>query len=199
MARLIRFVPLEDIVHRIRTVRGQRVILDRDLAELYGVKTMVFNQAVKRKRKRFPGHFAFRLTEKERREVITNCDNPGQLKYSPVPPVVFTEHGALMAATVLNSPRAIQVSVRVIEAFVQMRQMLASQVELARKLAELERAVGENKGDIRRIFEVLKQLLSAPPKPEREIGFHSGRDHGPQDKSSWVRLSPRRNETPVSG
>ena len=144
-------------------------MLDSDLAELYGVETKALNQAVKRNLDRFPPDFMFQLTVTEKNEAVTNCDHLIQLKYSPSLPYAFTEHGALMLANVLNSERAAQTSVQVVRAFVRLRQMLASNAELARKLAALE-----NKYDaqFKVVFDAIRQLMSPPAKPKREIGFH---------------------------
>src|SRR6185436_2211931 len=122
----------------ILLVRGHRVLLDADLAEIYSVTTSRLNEQVKRNLARFPDDFMFQLTEIEKAEVIANCDHLRRLKFSPYLPSAFTEHGALMLANVLNSERAAQTSVQVVRAFVRLRQMLASHADLARKLEELE-------------------------------------------------------------
>ena len=127
--------PLE---RRILTVRGEKVILDSDLAEVYGVTTKALNQAVKRNAERFPADFAFLLTDDEKSEVVTNCDHLARLKFSPVLPRAFTEHGAIMAANVLNGTQAVQMSVFVVRAFVKMRVALNDTRHLAKKLAALE-------------------------------------------------------------
>jgi hypothetical protein len=111
------FIAMERIERSILLIRGVKVILDADLAQLYGVSTKAFNQAVKRNRDRFPDDFTFRLTKEEKGEVVTNCDHLQRLRFSSVLPVAFTEHGAIMAATVLNSDRAIKLSVFVVRAF----------------------------------------------------------------------------------
>ena len=162
-------VPVERIERAILSIRGEKVMLDSDLAELYGVSTGALNQAVKRNLGRFPRDFMFQLTEIEKTEVVTNCDNLARLKFSPHLPYAFTEHGALMLANVLNSKRAAQTSVQVVRAFVRLRQMLASNTELARKLAALE-----NKYDaqFKVVFDAIRQLMSPPARPKREIGFH---------------------------
>lgn len=165
----------DQLQNRIHLIRGHRVILDLDLAEVYGVKTMVLNQTIKRNAERFPPRFMFRLTQVEKQEVITNCDYLGRLKFSPVTPLTFTEHGIIMAATLLNSPRAIKMSVHLVDAFLRMRQLLGTSGELAVKLAEMERRLTTNETDVRELFAMLKQLLSPPPesvKPPGEIGFH---------------------------
>jgi phage regulator Rha-like protein len=127
-------IPVERIERAILSIRGEKVMLDSDLAELYGVSAGALNQAVKRNLGRFPPDFMFRLTEVEKTEVVTNCDNLVRLKFSPHLPYAFTEHGALMLANVLNSERATQISVQVVHAFVRLRQMLGSNAELAHKL-----------------------------------------------------------------
>lgn len=164
-------IPPERIEGLILLVRGRRVILDADLAVLYGVTTKALNQAVKRNRKRFPQDFMLRLTKKEKNEVVTNCDHLARLKFSPVLPHAFTEHGAIMLANVLNSDRAVQASVSVVRAFVRLREMLASNRELAGKLVELERRIGTHDEQIQAIFEAIRQLLTPPSKAHRQIGF----------------------------
>ena len=114
-------IPLEFIEEIIMSLRGQRVMLDRDLAALYGVSTKVFNQAVKRNESKFPTDFRFQLTKEEKQEVVTNCDHLKTLKYSPVLPYAFTEHGALIASNVLNSDQANAMSVYIVRAFVRLR------------------------------------------------------------------------------
>jgi hypothetical protein len=150
-------IPMERIERAILSIRGEKVMLDSDLAELYGVSTGALNQAVKRNLGRFPPDFMFQLTATEKIEVVTNCDHLIQIRYSPHLPYAFTEHGALMLANVLNSERAAQTSVQVVRAFVRLRQMLASNAELARKLAALE-----NKYDaqFKVVFDAIRQLMS---------------------------------------
>ncbi len=174
-------VPVERIERAILSIRGEKVMLDSDLAVIYSVPTKVLNQAVKRNLSRFPPDFMFQLTEKEKTEVVTNCDHLAQLKFSPYLPSAFTEHGALMLANVLNSERAAQTSVQVVRAFVRLRQMLASNAELARKLAALE-----NKYDaqFKVVFDAIRQLMSPPGRPKREIGFHVKYDDD-KPRSKW--------------
>ena len=161
-------IPAEPIERRILLIRGQKVMLDADLAELYGVPTKALNQAVKRHRERFPADFMFRLTRAEKREVVTNCDHLRKLKFSPALPSAFTEHGALMLASVLNSQRAVEVSVFVVRAFIKLREMLASNRELARRLEELE-----NKYDaqFKVVFDAIRELMRPPEKSRHRIGF----------------------------
>ena len=135
-------VKVGKIQQRILLIRGKKVIIDADLAEACGVTTKALNQAIRRNADRFPPDFMFRLTKEEKLEVVTNCDHLQTLKFSPVNPSAFTEHGAIMAASVLNSPKAIEVSVFVVRAFVQLRQVIAGHKELAHKIAPLERKLG---------------------------------------------------------
>jgi len=160
----------ERIERAILLIRGQRVMLDADLAELYGVLTKALNQAVKRNPERFPPDFVFRLTRREKQEVVTNCDHLRRLKFSPALPSAFTEHGALMLANVLNSRRAVEVSVFVVRAFLKLREMLASNRDLARRLDEMERKYD---AQFRAVFDAIRELMKAPEKPRRGIGFRS--------------------------
>ncbi len=134
-------VSRKQIEQTILIIRGHRVMLDTDLANLYGVTTKRLNEQVRRNRNRFPADFMFQLTSMEKAEVVANCDHLKKLKFSPVRPLVFTEHGAIMVASVLNSKRAIEVSIYVVRAFVKLREMLGAHRELAQKLSELERKV----------------------------------------------------------
>ena len=135
--RIAQSVPA--IESRILSLRGLKVILDSDLAAIYGVSTKALNQAVKRNANRFPADFLFRLSAAEKAEVVTTCDHLRRLKFSPVLPRAFTEHGALMAANVLNSERAVAMSLFVIRAFLKMRETLVGRRELAQILGDLER------------------------------------------------------------
>ncbi|HEX4597820.1 MAG TPA: ORF6N domain-containing protein [Burkholderiaceae bacterium] len=161
--------PLE---HRILMIRGKSVMIDADLAELYGVQTRVLNQAVRRNRKRFPDEFMFQLTRAEKQEVITTCDHLAKLKFSPVLPLAFTEHGTLMLGNVLNSERAIEVSLLIVRTFVSIRQMLSTHQDLAAKLNELERKVGGHDDAIADLIDAIRRLAAAPPaRKSRPIGF----------------------------
>jgi ORF6N domain len=170
---------LESAIHLIR---GQRVMLDADLAMIYGVTTKRLNEQLKRNRLRFPRDFAFQLTVQEftnlksqfatsslRSQSVTSSSHGGKRKL----PWVFTEHGALMLASVLNSAIAVQASVRVVRAFVRMREMVAANAQLAAKLQELERRLDSHDEGIANLFAALKQLLEpSEPTKRREIGFH---------------------------
>jgi hypothetical protein len=156
-----------NIESKILLIRGQKVMLDADLAELYGVATKVLNQAVKRNTERFPEDFMFQLNAAEKTEVVTNCDHLAKLKYSPTLPYAFTEYGALMLGNVLKSDRAVELMV--VRAFVQLRQMLASNAELSRKLVALEKNYDIK---FKAIFEAIHQLMTpADPKKKHPIGF----------------------------
>ena len=169
---------IESIASRIVTLRGERVLLDSDLATLYGVETRRLNEQVRRNRRRFPADFIFRLTRKELNNLMSQFATSrwgGRRKL----PYAFTEHGAIQAATILNTRRAVEVSVYVVRAFVQLRGVLAANRELAKRLDELEARI-ERKLDthdrvIADILNAIRQLMAPPePKPRRRIGFISG-------------------------
>jgi hypothetical protein len=175
MAGNDKLILVDKIESLILDVRGQKVMLDNDLANLYGSSTKVLNQAVKRNRDRFPADFLFQLNAREKREVVTNCDHLAKLRFSPRLPYAFTEHGAIMAATILNSPRAVEVSLFVVRAFVKMRQFVMSHKELTGKLLELERKVGAHDNSIQQLISAIRQLMAPPPAPpvkKGRIGFH---------------------------
>jgi hypothetical protein len=168
---------VEQIEPRILVIRGQRITLDADLAELYGTTTKALNQAVKRNASRFPADFRFQLTTAEKGEVVTNCDHLARLKFTRNLPYAFTEHGALMAASVINTSRAIDVSLYVIRAFVKVREWLSTHKELAQKLADLERKVASHDGAIQSLVAAIRQLMQPPPTTSpRRIGFHVNPD-----------------------
>jgi ORF6N domain len=153
--------------------RGQRVLLDSDLATLYGTTTKRLNQQVKRNSERFPAEFMFRLTSAEtqalnRSQFATGLQRHRNPRY---PPFAFTEHGAVMAATVLNSPQAIEMSLLVVRTFVQLRSMARANVELGRQIAQLERRVGTHDVELARIVEAIKALTVAPGTRKPGIGF----------------------------
>jgi len=163
-------VPVERVQKAILLIRGDRVILDADLAALYGVSTKRLNEQVKRNRGRFPDDFMFQLTGEEKAEVVANCDHLKRLKFSATLPYAFTEHGTIMAANVLNSDRAVHASVEVVRAFVRLRQMLASNTTLSRRLDDLE---GKYDRQFKVVFDAIRQLMS-PAAPDRnQIGFRS--------------------------
>lgn len=163
--------PLEGIEGRIHIIRGQKVMLDSDLAELYGVATKVLNQAVKRNLDRFPEDFMFQMTAPEaeslRSQIVTSNAGRGGRRYQPY---VFTEHGAVMLASVLNSPIAIEASLQVVRAFVRLRSILAAHKELARRLESLEKQTKQN---FEVVFKLISQIITEEEKPKRKIGFHT--------------------------
>jgi len=156
-------------------------MLDADLAMLYGVPTRVLNQVVRRNIKRFPQDFMFKLAHPEKNEVITICDHLKNLKYAKASPNAFTEHGAIMAANVLNTQRAIQISVFMVRSFVKLREMLATHKELAHKLAELERKIQNHDESIQSLIVAIRQLMapSEPEPPKKRIGFLVEEPHVP--------------------
>ena len=157
----------------IHEIRGQRVMIDRDLALLYGVETKKLNQAVKRNLKRFPQDFMFRLTDEEQKELVTKCDHLKNLKYSYQNSYAFTEHGVTMLSSVLNSDKAIGINVQIVIAFVQLRQFAMEHKDLAKRFMELEQYFmqycKDNETDKQKIYEAL-DLLMDRTKPNR-IGF----------------------------
>ena len=162
---------------RIFVLRGQRVILDTDLAELYGVQARHLNQQVKRNAKRFPLAFRFQLSAQEfkilRSQNVISSEGHGGTRYRPY---VFTEHGAIMAATVLNSERAIEMSVFVVLAFVRMRRAIAENRHILTKLAELERRLESHDADIQELMEAIRELMSPEEPNPRRIGFEAPSD-----------------------
>jgi phage regulator Rha-like protein len=166
-------VPQEVIENRIYFIRGHKVMLDSNLALLYGVKTKNLNKAVKRNLERFPGDFMFQLTSKEleslRFQFGTSKQGRGGRRYLPL---VFTEQGVAMLSSVLQSRRAIHVNIAIMRAFVKLRRILSTHKKLAQKLKELEGKVSKHDAEIESIFEAIRQLMAPPPeKPRRMIGF----------------------------
>ena len=173
MKKTIRVPAALDVAQRIVIVRGHRILLDRDLAELYGVETRRLNEQIRRNRSRFPEDFMFSLTKHELAILMSQSATSSWGGYRKRP-LAFTEHGAIMAATILNSRRAIEVSVFVVRAFVQMRETLAAHKELAKRLDELETRLGRKlDGHDRAIGEILEAIrrLMTPPDPPRERGI----------------------------
>lgn len=153
-------------------IRSERVIVDADLARVYGVSTKRLNEQVRRNRSRFPVDFMFRLTAVEKAEVVANCDHLSNLRFSKTLPVAFTEHGANMAASVLNSPRAVELSVFVVRAFVALRRTIAADARLGKKLAQLERRLADHDDQILALVRAIRELASPQPTaPWRRIGF----------------------------
>lgn len=164
-------VPQEIIEQRIFLIRGYKVMIDRDLAELYGVETKYLNRQVRRNIRRFPEEFVFRLNKKEKNELVTICHRFETLKHSNSLPLAFTEHGVAMLASVLNSQRAIKISIGIIKTFVKLRLILSTHKVLAYKLNELERKIENHDEEIKIIFEAIRQMMLVPENPKRPIGF----------------------------
>ena len=132
-------IPDEVVISKIILIRGKKIMIDKDLAELYNVTTKRLNEQVKRNRKRFPEDFTFQLTQEEKEEVVANCDHLKTLKYSPNLPFAFTEHGAVMLASVLNSERSIEVNIQIVRIFTKMREMLLNYKDVLLKIEQLEK------------------------------------------------------------
>ena len=165
---------IKDVGSQIITIRNQKVIIDRDLSEIYGVETRRLNEQVKRNPGRFPEDFMFQLTKEEAdvwvrsRSQIAILKRGKNIKYLPY---AFTEHGAIMAANVLNSPQAVRMSVFVVRAFVKLREMLSTHKELAHKLVALERKLQNHDESIRSLVVAIRQLMAPPDPKKRPIGF----------------------------
>jgi ORF6N domain len=175
------WAPAKDITRAILLLRRQRIILDADLAALYGVPTKALNQAVKRNAERFPEDFMFRLSRAEVGALNRSQSVTGSQKHRDprFPPFAFTEHGAIMAATILNSPRAVEMSLYVVRAFVRLRELLASNTALARKLDELERKYQHHDEAITAILSAIRELTNPPAAKRRGIGFTANIDEKP--------------------
>jgi Zn-dependent oligopeptidase len=172
-------VPVDRVRRVIVPIRGKNVVIDADLAELYGVETRALNQAVKRNRDRFPDEFMFQLTGAEKQEVLTKCDHLRRLRFSPTLPYAFTEHGALMLSSVLNSPAAVEVSIQIVRVFIRLRETLRSHKELRRRLAALEEKSDAQDVRIQEIFAAIRALMDPPSgAARRRIGFRPRPDEG---------------------
>lgn len=175
MSTNLPIIPLERIQRAIYLLRGEKVILDRDLAILYGVTTGNLNKAVKRNHGRFPSDFMFQITTEEaanlRFQIGSSSSGYGGRRYFPY---AFTEQGVAMLSSVLRSERAVQVNIAIVRAFVQLRQVLKNHADLASKLADLERRIEGHDTAIRSLFDAMRQLMNpaGPESPAKEIGFH---------------------------
>ncbi len=166
-------ISVEVIATKIFEIRGKKVMLYRDLAELYRVSTKVLNQAVKRNIRRFPEDFMFQLTQKEKDELVTICDHLKALRFSYQLPYVFTEQGVAMLSSILNSGKAISVNIQIMRAFTQLRRFIFTNHDLRRKIEEMEKKYD---AQFKIIFDTFKKLLEPPPEPKRQIGFHKSLD-----------------------
>lgn len=166
-------IPEEVIMSKILVIRDKKVIIDKDLSELYGVETKRLNEQVKRNIKRFPENFMFQLTKAEKDQVVANCDHLQSLKFSQFLPYAFTEHGTMMAANILNSDKAIGVSVRIIETYVKMREMLTDNLSLKLEIEEIKKRLSNHGKNIELVFSYLDELIEKKenPKPRTRIGF----------------------------
>lgn len=164
-------IPQEVIERRIFLIRGHKVMLSFHLAELYNVETRALNQAVKRNVRRFPKDFAFKLNDKEARQVVSQNVIPHRKYFGGSLPYAFTEQGVAMLSSVLNSERAIQVNISIMRTFVRLKSMIVTHKRLAHKLAELERKIEKHDADIQAIFDAIRRMMAPPEKPKRRIGF----------------------------
>jgi hypothetical protein len=165
-------IPVERIARTIFIFREQKVMLDYDLAALYGIETRALKQAVRRNRDRFPNDFMFQLSAKEINVVVSQFVIPNRRTFGGAKPMAFTEQGVAMLSSVLNSERAVKVNIAIMRAFVKLRQTLETNRELARKFKELERRVGKHDEEIAAILEAIRQLMAPSKRSRREIGFH---------------------------
>ena len=163
----------ENIISKIYLVRDKKVMLDRDLAEIYGVERRRLNEQVKRNIERFPDHFMFTLTEEEVDAMVSQNAIPSKQVLGGSLPKAFTEHGVLMLANVLRSEQAIKMSIRLIEVFVKIREMMLTNKDILLKLEGIEKSVNEHDENIQVIFEALRQLLDPPKEPRKRIGYKS--------------------------
>ena len=166
-------IPIERIESRIYQIRGQKVMIDRDLAEMYGVATKVLNQAVRRNGKRFPPDFVFQLNTREKDELVTNCDHLKALKYSYQLPVAFTEQGVAMLSSVLNSEKAIEVNVLIMRAFVRLRKVLSANKDLSYLFKELKHKVDQHDVEIGLIIRAIEKMIAVDTGPKHKIGFNT--------------------------
>lgn len=164
----------QGIENRIFVIRNQRVMVDRDLAELYEIETKHLNRQVRRNKHRFPKEFMFTLTVKEKNELVTKCHRFQSMKYSSSLPSVFTEHGVAMLATVLNSEIAVKMSIEIIKTFIKLRKIISTHKQVAKKLKQLEGKIDKHDEDIRSLFEAIRQLTTNGQKPKKKIGFYIG-------------------------
>ena len=169
--QMTNLVPIDRIENRIYLIRGQKVMIDRDLAELYEVETKHLNRQDKRNIERFPKEFTFKLTKKERDELVPIWHHLSPIKYSHSLPYAFTEHGIAMLSSILKSPLAIKINIHIIKTFIRLRQFIASHTELSQKVKELEQKTQNHDVEIQAIIKIIKKLIAKPEKPKSKIGF----------------------------
>ena len=188
---------------RIQVIRGLRVMIDVDLAALYGVPTKRLNEQVKRNRERFPADFLFQLTAAEKAEVVANCDHLQKLKFSKVLPYAFTEHGAIQAANVLASAQAVEMGIYVVRAFVHLREALSTNADVAKRLAELEMKTESlelshdtfsrnTRLQLRQLLEAAHDLTTPPEPPKRPIGFVTQEDKPSRPAGSKAKATSKK-------
>jgi len=162
-------VPQEVVENKIFLIKDKKVMLDRDLAELYGVKPIRLREQVKRNKRRFPDDFMFQLNKQETKELIANCDRFQTIKHSSFNPYAFTEQGVAMLSSVLNSERAIIANIQIMRAFTRLREIIMTHKDLQRKIEGIEKKYDQQ---FKVVFDAIKQLLIPPEKPKGKIGFH---------------------------
>ncbi|MFH1258774.1 MAG: ORF6N domain-containing protein [Elusimicrobiota bacterium] len=168
MKDLIQYQRIEKMIF---IIRGHKVMLDKDLAELYGVPTKRLNEQVRRNAERFPEDFIFQLNRQEKDKVVANCDHLKSLRFSSQLPFAFTEQGVAMLSSVLRSNRAIQVNIQIIRVFVKLKNLISKHKELANRLAQLEKRMDKKDEETQIIFEAIQQLMAEPQKIKKKIGF----------------------------
>ncbi len=170
---IVASIPDEIVMNRIILIRDKKVMIDRDLSELYGVTTKRLNEQVKRNLKRFPEDFMFQITKEEKEKIILEFTHLNGLKFSPVLPYVFTEHGAVMLASILNSDKAIEANIQIVRVFIRIRQMLLDNTELRLEIEQIKSKVNNQSKNIEVVFKYLDELMEKQenPKPRKAIGY----------------------------
>lgn len=164
-------IPVESLINKILVIRNHKVILDRDIAVLYGVETRALKQAVRRNLKRFPADFMFILKKREIDMMVSQNVIPSKSYFGGANPMAFTEQGVAMLSSVLNSERAIEVNILIMRAFVKLREMISTHKKVEQKLKELEKKFKYHDDQIIQIIQVINQLITPPPAPKKKIGF----------------------------
>ena len=166
-------IPNELIANKILIIRGQKVMIDADIAKLYGISTKRLNEKVKRNISRFPSNFMFELTKEEKDQVVANCDHLNNLKFSAVLPKVYTEHGILMVANVVSSEQAIQMSIKIIEVFVKMREIFTDNLAMKLDIEEIKKKLSNHSKNIELVFDYLDELIEKKEtkNDRKQIGF----------------------------
>jgi ORF6N domain len=166
-----RVIKIENIASQVLFIRGEKVLLDFHLAELYEVETRALKQQIRRNIERFPEDFMFQLSKSEWKELITNCDNLGSIKFSPSLPFAFTEQGIAMLSSVLRSKKAVEVNIAIMRTFVQLRKLMDTNKELATKIEALEKKYDEQ---FQIVFNAIKKLIHQENEPRKQIGYKHG-------------------------